>query len=108
MVNINGEEWHIKIASENHPRLCRSDGKYALGSCDNSSKTIYINENLTQKKMKQVLCHELVHAAVFSYDIELSLQQEELLADLVATYGQEIITITNKIFNRLREKGNLV
>lgn len=40
---------------------------------------------------------------MFSYDIELSLEQEELLADLMATYGQEIIFTTNKIFKRLKE-----
>jgi len=37
--------------------------------------------------MKKVLCHELTHAAMFSYGIELSIEQEELLADLIATYG---------------------
>lgn len=54
--------------------------------------------------MKKVLCHEIAHAVIFSYKIELSIEQEELLADLIATYGQEIISKTNKIFNRLKEK----
>lgn len=53
--------------------------------------------------MKKVLCHELTHAAMFSYDVELNVDQEELLADLIATYGQEIIHTTNKIFSRLKE-----
>jgi len=39
---------------------------------------------------------------MFSYDVELTLEQEELLADLVATYGQEIIHMTNLIFRRLK------
>ena len=43
---------------------------------------------------------------MFSYDIELSLEQEELLADLVATYGAEIIYKTNSIFKRLKENKN--
>lgn len=37
--------------------------------------------------MKKVLSHEITHAAMFSYNISLSMEQEELLADLVATYG---------------------
>jgi len=37
--------------------------------------------------MKKVLSHELTHAAMFSYNIEMSHDQEELFADLVATYG---------------------
>ena len=54
--------------------------------------------------IKKVLCHEVVHAAMFSYNVEISLEEEELLADLFATYGQEIIDITNRIFLRLKEK----
>ena len=38
---------------------------------------------------------------------ELSFEQEELLADLIATYGQEIINMTNSIFNRLKKDGEL-
>lgn len=53
--------------------------------------------------MKKVLCHEIAHAAMFSYGVELGLEQEELLADLMATYGQEIIETTNKIINKNRE-----
>ena len=41
---------------------------------------------------------------MFVYDVELSLDKEELLADLIATYGEEIINITNTLFRRI--KGN--
>lgn len=41
---------------------------------------------------------------MFSYNIDLSIEQEELLADLMATYGQEIIHITNGIFKRIKER----
>lgn len=52
--------------------------------------------------MKKVLCHEITHAAMFSYGVTLTLEQEELLADLIATYGEEIIYITNKIFKKIK------
>ena len=55
--------------------------------------------------MKKVLCHEITHAAMFSYNVFLSIEQEELLADLIATYGQEIIDITNRIFLRIKKTG---
>ncbi len=103
MFNINGEDWKIVLTSPNHPMLYRSDGSLAIGACDDETKTIYINETLDNKLIKRVLCHEITHAAMFSYDVDLDLNQEELLADLIATYGQEIIFITNKIFHRLRE-----
>jgi len=54
--------------------------------------------------LKKVLCHEITHAAMFSYNVNLSLEQEELVADLISTYGEEIVYITNKIFTKL---GNI-
>ena len=65
-------------------------------------QTIYLDERLQGSLLKKVLCHEITHAAMFSYNINLSLEQEELLADLIATYGEEILTITNKIFTKLK------
>lgn len=91
------------MVSPTYPTLERSDGSYALGVCDNYDKIIYINDTLSQEKTQKVLCHELVHACIFSYDISLDVHQEEILADLIATYGQEIIFKTNKIFSRIKQ-----
>lgn len=72
------------------------------GVCDNYTKTIYLANNLKGYKLKKVLCHELVHAAMFSYDIQISnLEEEELLANVIASYGKEIIKMTDKILRRL-------
>ena len=104
MVNINGEEWRIALVSPFDPALQRSDLGYTLGVCDDIAKTIFINKELSQKYIEKVLCHELTHAAMFSYNIDLTLEQEEILADLIATYGQEIVHITNLVFKRIVEK----
>lgn len=104
MIIINGEDWRVCFVPPVHPELMRSDGSFTIGACDDTSKTIYISYDLDPFYVKKVLCHELTHAAMFSYNIELSIEQEELLADLLATYGQEIISITNKIFHRINEK----
>lgn len=84
----------------------RSDGSYAIGACDDPLKTIYISNELSGSLTKKVVCHEITHAAMFSYDIELSFEQEELLADLMATYGSEIIEITDQLFTKIKIKGN--
>lgn len=102
-MEINYCYWRIFLVSDNHPMLRRSDGSYTLGSCDDDHKAIYIRDDLNPQKFKKVLCHEITHAAMFSYGVNLSLDQEELLADLIATYGQEIIDITNKIFRKLKK-----
>ena len=104
MFNINGDYWQIKIVSNNHPALRRMDGTFTLGCCDNNLKTIFIVDNLSNAYYKKVLCHEVTHACMFSYGVNLTAEQEELLADLVATYGQEIISTTNSLFVRLKQK----
>lgn len=106
MININGENWKILIVSSNHPAVQRPDGTYTLGCCDDLLKTIFVVENLTDYYFKKVLCHELVHACMYSYNVELNDYQEEVLADLIATYGQEIIFITNSMFKRLSDCRN--
>lgn len=101
MFLINNVYWKLSIVPANFPLLQRFDGGFALGSCDNLMRTIYINENIHGQLLKKVLCHEITHAAMFSYNIDLSIDQEELIADLISTYGNEIIFITNKIFSKL-------
>lgn len=73
MVNINGVIWSLWFVSPNHPILFRSDGSSTIGVCDNATKKIYICQGLTAHMTKKVLAHELTHAAMFSYGIELNL-----------------------------------
>ena len=103
MFDINGVIWKIKFVSSNHPKIQKSNGATALGACDNDTHLIYINELVPYYKLKKVLCHEITHAAMFSYNINLTIDQEELIADLIASYGEEIILITNKIFKKIRQ-----
>lgn len=104
MFIINGEAWNVVLVSPNHPALQRSDGSYTLGMCYDDNKTIYMNIELQDAPLlfKKVLCHEITHAAMFSYNVDLDYSQEELVADLISTYGDEIIAVTNRIFYHLR------
>ena len=45
------------------------NGEFTIGVCDDNTKTIYISNLLKGEKLKQVLCHEIVHAAMFSYNV---------------------------------------
>ncbi len=108
MFHINGVKWRVKFVPSGSEVLTRSDGSITIGVTDNLTRTIYLDETLHGRKLKKVICHELTHAAMFSYDIELNIDQEEVIADLIATYGQEIIDKTNSIFSRLnKNKGTL-
>ena len=101
MFLINGIYWKLAFVSPDYPLLQRMSGEFSIGACDNLTRTIYINETLTGKLLKKVLCHEITHAAMFSYNVQLTPEQEQLIADLISTYGEEIIYITNKIFTKL-------
>lgn len=104
MITINGIDWSVLFVQPNSSRLQRSNGSSTLGMCDNNNHRIYINQYLTGDMFKKVLCHEITHAAMFSYGINLTIEQEELIADFVATYGEEIISITNYLFKKLAER----
>ena len=106
MVKINGELWEAMLVSPNHPKLRREDGTFSIGCCDDVAKKIYINDRLNSYYTKKVLCHELVHAAMYSYNVELDHDSEELIAEIIATYGEEIIRLTNTIFIKIK-RGNL-
>ena len=101
MFLINNVYWKLAIVSPDFPLLRRMFGDFSIGACDNLTRTIYIREALPKELFKKVLCHEITHAAMFSYNVDLTIEQEELVADLISTYGDEIIYVTNKIFNKL-------
>ena len=101
MFIINNIYWKLAFVPPDFPLLQRMNGNFTIGSCDNLTRTIYINENLKGNLFKKVLCHQITHAAMFSYNVDLTIQQEELVADLISTYGDQIIYITNKIFTKL-------
>ncbi len=101
MFIINNIEWKLAFVPPDFPLLRRINGEYSIGACDNLTRTIYLNNTLSGALEKKVLCHEITHAAMFSYNIDLSLDQEQLVADLISTYGEEIVYITNKIFKKL-------
>jgi hypothetical protein len=52
--------------------LVRDNGSVAVGVCDSSTQSIYVNEYVDMDFMKKILCHEITHAAMFSYGIILN------------------------------------
>ena len=102
MIMVNGEGWHICVVPSDHPGLTTPEGTQALGCCDDNSKTIFLSDALHPSRMRKVLCHELTHAAMYSYDISIPDPEEEVLADLVATFGDEIISLTNMVAKKLK------
>lgn len=104
MFEINGVWWQVVDVSPQDNILRRPDGALTVGACDNITKTIYLSSALFGLFKKKVLCHEVTHAAMFSYDVTLTEEQEELIAELIATFGDEIVSITNALFYGIRRR----
>ena len=101
---INGVRWRVRLVSPAHPLLLTPWKTHALGVCDKVTQTICIDETLSPQLLKEVLCHEIVHAFMFSYMIDLSYSEEELVAELMSQYGEEILETTNIIYDGIRMK----
>ena len=99
---INRISWQVRIVPPTYPALLMNYDMFTLGCCDNITKTIFIADGLDEVKFRKVLAHEITHAAMFSYDVHLTLDQEELLADIISTYGNEIANVTNKVFKKIK------
>ena len=103
MYKINGIAWYMIRVRSDSPMLMRSDGSITVGMCDRETQTIYISDALHGRFLRKVLLHEICHSAMFSYGIDMSVDQEELFCDLLSTYGDEIIAITDSVFKALSE-----
>lgn len=102
MFVINGEQWCVVLVMPYDVALLMPNGNFALGACNDATKTIYISNELYGDMFEQVLCHELVHASMFAYDVMLGHDEEELIAEIISIFGEEIIDITDIMFERIR------
>jgi hypothetical protein len=57
MFLINNIFWKVALVDPYFPLLQRANGDYSIGACDNLTRTIYINRELTGGLFKKVLCH---------------------------------------------------
>lgn len=100
-MKINNKKWDIYLVEPTSIFLLKKDRTYSLGCCDKDTHSIYINKDLSKKQLKKVLCHEITHAIIFSYNVYLTHEEEELIAELISNFGEEIIIKTNRIFKKL-------
>lgn len=99
MFSINGIYWQIIFVPPGSKILRRSDGSGTVGVTDNATKTVYLSELLCGAFLKKVLCHEICHCACFSYGCSFAPETEELIADFLATYGEEVLSIADSVFS---------
>ena len=101
---INGKRWQVRLVSPAHPLLLTPWGNHSIGVCDKTMQIICIDETLPPRLLKEVLCHEIVHAFMFSYAVDLTYYEEEMVASLMGQYGEKILEKTNIIYNGIKMK----
>lgn len=99
---MNGMNWTVRTVNSHSPLLMRSNNTMTVGMCDRSTHEICISDKLQGAFLRKVLIHEVCHSAMLSYDITMSVEQEELFCDLVATYGDEIFAVVDDLFMALK------
>lgn len=99
MFVINGIEWELYFVPVDSDKLRRSDGSVTVGMTENSDDfhVVYLSNALYGQFLRRVLCHELVHCFMFSYSIHISIQEEEYIANWVATYGTDLIIVLDNL-----------
>ena len=106
--NINGTMWQVKYKNSNSSELKRSDGTISLGVTDRNAHTIYLSNVLHGFMQRKVLIHEVCHAICMSYDVYLPIEQEEILCDFVATYGDEVFDIVDMVLGAVFVSKNII
>lgn len=83
----------------------RSVGQVLERVCDITINIIYLDKHLHGAFLEKVLCHELCHVFCFSYHIHMGLEQEEFLANWIATYGRDVIELLDNILYTIHNKN---
>jgi hypothetical protein len=82
-LTINGRRWRIRLVP------AREMPRDALGDCDHPPgphPTIRVRRNLTQQRLAEVVCHELLHAS-------LPQLSEEAVTDTAAVLGRVLFSL---------------
>ena len=97
---INNTTWKVELTEKDENLMVK--GKRCKGCIVYKDNTIYIDKNITKDNQLYVLRHEMSHAVIYETQIELKeVYSEECLCEMVAMYGEFIITKAKEIIDNL-------
>lgn len=100
-IDIAGLEWEIAFADAHSPELL-VDGSPRRGATWCGHQKIFISNELSTACAPKVIRHELVHAYIWSTQINLLESfDEEYVCDFLAIYGPQILEASEQIFKTL-------
>ncbi len=92
---LNSIQWQIVWVDNKNSLLSRTDGSMSVGVTDMNTHCIYLAKSLHGAFLRKVIIHELCHCVCMSYNIYMPIEQEEMLCDFVATYGDQVFEIVD-------------
>jgi hypothetical protein len=101
MFVVNNTTWNLIFVNPRSEHLRTSKGAYTLGVTDDTLKTVFIADNLSEYMTNKVLCHEITHVYAFEFNYYMPIEVEEIVADFMSLYGRDIITLADDIMSNL-------
>ena len=95
--SVNNQEWKLLFVNPNNSNLKRSDSSITIGMTDNNTRTVYINNRLSDYMTNKVLAHEICHVFAFSFDYSMPIEVEETVADFFSLFGRDMINLLDDL-----------
>lgn len=81
--------------------LRRSDGSWTFGVTDNSVKTVFMLDGMSEYMTDKVLQHELSHVHAIEYDYYIPIEVEEIVCDFLSLYGRGVVYMADDIMSKI-------
>lgn len=102
MIIVNNHFWDIEFVNPDNAVLCRENGEYSVGVTDKPTRTVYLSNGLYGAFLRRVISHEVVHVFCFEYHMLFDPNEEEVIADFISKYGDEIIYTVDALLQTLK------
>lgn len=98
--SVNGDVWGIAFVPPFSDNLWMGD-RFTLGVTDRKDNMIYLSEGLYGNILLSVLKHEICHAIMASYYIDMDIPDEECVCQIMEVYGDEVSDLAEEIMQNL-------
>lgn len=98
-VKIRGVEWTVLWVKKSSEKLFYDDTQ-CLGVTYFDERVIYLDRGLSGKSFEKTVVHELVHAFLYEYDIDLEDADkavEEIVCDFIGARIRKISKLASRI-----------
>lgn len=97
MFEINGILWRIFFCDPRDAVLYTGRTGFTLGVTDRELHMVFLSSELYGEKLRDVLMHEICHCFVYSYGIEIDVDDEECMCQFLEHYGEPVTFLTDEI-----------